>query len=516
MLAAPRSLYQRYGYRYPIPALLAGLPTGYLTGLLATAGTALYVDMSTGEFVRLFLASCLLLWTPEAVLDARLVLRRIGPIRSWLDGARGERETLEAWRAGADLPLALLRSRSFYAAALVGTVLWGVYATWQLDLPAHSVAIFFPASLLVYLYWLVLRFLYMELVLRPLLEDMGRSLPAHADLRPLRVSLRWRLLAALPALNLITGVAVGGFSADSSEGLGALGLALLGSAAVAVLVSSWMVGLLSTSITTPITQLRDAAQRVGGGDFSVRVPIASTDESGELARAFNEMVGGLEQRERLREAFGTFVDPDLTERILDEGTDLAGEELDASLLFMDIRGFTTYSEHAEAHEVVARLNDLYGEVVPVILRHGGQANKFIGDGLLAVFGAPNRLPDHADRAVGAGLEIAGLVRERYRGELRVGIGINSGRVVVGTIGGGGRLDFTVIGDPVNTAARVESATRQTGDDVLITETTRSLLRKGTSEWEERPSVPLKGKEQTVRLYAPVETAIVAPGAEPHE
>src|SRR5204862_4082553 len=132
-------------------------------------------------------------------------------------------------------------------------------------------------------------------------------------------------------------------------------------------------------------------------------------------------------------------------------------------------------ERAEAREVVARLNDLYGEVVPVILRHGGHANKFIGDGLLAVFGAPNRLTDHADRAVAAGIDIARLVRERYRGELRVGIGVNTGTVVVGTIGGGGRLDFTVIGDTVNTAARVESATRQTDDDLLITDTTRSAL-----------------------------------------
>src|SRR5206468_4426343 len=100
----------------------------------------------------------------------------------------------------------------------------------------------------------------------------------------------------------------------------------------------------------------------------------------------------------------------------------------------------SYSEHAEARDVVARLNDLYGQVVPVILEHGGHANKFIGDGLLAVFGAPERLTDHADRAVAAALEIARIVNARYSGKLRVGIGVNSGHVVVGTIGGGGRLD----------------------------------------------------------------------------
>jgi adenylate cyclase len=171
-------------------------------------------------------------------------------------------------------------------------------------------------------------------------------------------------------------------------------------------------------------------------------------------------------------------------------------------LFMDVRGFTTLSESAEARDVVSRLNQLYDRVVPVVLRQGGHANKFIGDGLLAVFGAPVRHPDHADRAVAAALEIAKQVNGGPEDGLRVVIGVNTGTVVVGTIGGGGRLDFTVIGDPVNTAARVESETRQTGDDLLITEETRCRLNAHEVEWEERPPIPLKGKEQEVRLYAP--------------
>ena len=149
-----------------------------------------------------------------------------------------------------------------------------------------------------------------------------------------------------------------------------------------------------------------------------------------------------------------------------------------------------------------QLNALYDVVVPVILRHGGHANKFIGDGLLAVFGAPERHPDHADRAVAAALEISREVNSGSGHDLRVGLGINSGRVVVGTIGGGGRLDFTVIGDAVNTAARVESATRQTGDDLLITGETRSRMRDQHGGWERRPPIPLKGKSREVALYAP--------------
>jgi class 3 adenylate cyclase len=259
---------------------------------------------------------------------------------------------------------------------------------------------------------------------------------------------------------------------------------------------------LADAVSAPIVDLRDATRRVGEGDLGVRVPVVCTDETGELTASFNAMVAGLGERERLHEAFGTFVDPALTDRVLAEGTDLRGEDLDVSVLFLDVRGFTTFAERADAREVVATLNELYEAVVPAIRRHGGHANKFIGDGLLAVFGAPVRHADHAARAVAAAREIALLVRDGAAGGLRVGVGVNSGRVVVGTIGGGGRRDFTVIGDPVNTAARVEAATRLTGDEVLITEATLRALGPGGEDFEERPAVPLKGKAEQVRIYAP--------------
>jgi adenylate cyclase len=502
MIDLLRSLYRRLGPRYPRLVLLGMLPMAYLTGLLAVAGTALYVDVSIWEFARLLIAAWLLIWTVDVIVEGRLIVRLTKPIISWLGGAQSESETSEAWNAAAGLPLAFLRQPLLYALVVPGLALWDVYAVTTLDLPAYSAAIFFPGSAIVYLYWVVVRFLAIELALRPVLEDIAASLPDRAEVAPLRVPLRLRLLASLPAVNLITGITVGGFSADQTADLGNFALALLGSAVAAILVSSWLIAFLSTSITSPITQLRDAARRVGSGDLTARVPVASTDETGELAQAFNEMVVGLRERERLHEAFGAFVDPDLAERVQREGTDLAGEEVEVSVVFMDIRGFTTYSEGVSAREAVAVLNGLYDRVVPIITRHGGHANKFIGDGLLAVFGAPAKLAQHADCAVDAALEIAGAVREAYRGELRVGLGVNSGAVMSGTIGGGGRLDFTVIGDVVNTAARVESATRETDDDVLITEATRSLLSGDAARWRERRSIPLKGKTEEIRLFAP--------------
>jgi class 3 adenylate cyclase len=267
-------------------------------------------------------------------------------------------------------------------------------------------------------------------------------------------------------------------------------------------VSLVLTMLLSRSIVTPIRTLREATERVSAGKLATRVAVISTDETGDLARSFNRMVSLLEERERLREAFGAFVDPDLAERVAREGVDVAGEEVELSVMFVDVRGFTSFAESARPHEVVARLNDLYEHVVPVILSHGGHANKFIGDGLLAVFGVPERYPDHADRAVAAALEIARLVGDRYGGDVRVGVGVNSGRAVAGTIGGGGRLDFTVIGDTVNTASRVETATRETGDDVLISDETRRRLKREFAGFEERPALALKGKTETIKLYAP--------------
>ena len=167
------------------------------------------------------------------------------------------------------------------------------------------------------------------------------------------------------------------------------------------------------------------------------------------------------------------------------------------ILFADIRDFTGFAERASAREVVAAINRLFERIVPTIHEHGGHVDKFVGDGLLAVFGAPRRQADHADQALAAAMEIERAVTD----ELPIGIGLSSGTVIAGNVGGAGRLEFSVIGDAVNVAARVEAATRTTGDTVLVSEHTRALL-SDPSMLEERPSVPLKGRSETVALFAP--------------
>jgi class 3 adenylate cyclase len=219
------------------------------------------------------------------------------------------------------------------------------------------------------------------------------------------------------------------------------------------------------------------------------------------------MVKAVGERERLREAFGTFVDPELTQRVLDEGTSIQGEQVEVSILFLDVCGFTAFSEDTEPHDVVAELNKLFEVAVPIILGHGGHIDKFIGDGFVAVFGAPERQPDHAKRAVKAACEISDELSSQDS-PLKIGVGVNTGTVIAGTVGGGGRLDFTVIGDAVNTASRVERETRKTGDVVLITEATRDQLDEAQS-WEERGSADLEGKREPVKVYAPTRVGATA-------
>lgn len=347
-----------------------------------------------------------------------------------------------------------------------------------------------------------LQYVLVEKALRPIAAlTLAGSLPTRRDYPGVRsrLVLAWVLTTGIPLAGIVV---LSAAALISGVDTGRILVAVLFLALTGLSVGLASVALAGATVSAPLRALRDALARVEDGDFSARVPVDDATEAGFLQAGFNRMTRGLSEREQLHEALGVYVDPSLAERVINEGLNLSGEEINLTVLFMDVRNFTSYAEDATPQQVVARLNDLYGHVVPVLLRHRGHANKFIGDGLLAVFGAPERVDDHAECAVAAALEIVALVESNYGEKLRVGVGINSGPVVAGTIGGGGRLDFTVIGDTVNTASRVESATKTTGDDVLITEATFRLLHEPDDYWSERPDVDLKGKQQQVRLYGP--------------
>jgi adenylate cyclase len=462
---------------------------------------ALYQRIPSGKFWLLVAISQALVSLDNA-LSIKLTKRLWRPVRAWERGARDEASTVEAWRAIATLPIEYTRRTLRRYPFVYGYLPFVAFTTWDLGLRWYSFFVLAVVGTVVLLYSQILRYFTMEVVARPVLEEVAKGLPPEFEIDAPSLALRWRLLAIGPAINVITGVVVAGIAAHGHGGLRSLGLSWLIAVGVSFTISFELVVLVVRSLASSLRDLQTATDRIAAGDYSARIPVVATDETGRLTQSFNAMVEGLDERERLREAFGAYVDPGLAERILREGADLAGEEIPVTVLFLDIRNFTAFAEQARPKEVVAFLNDFWELVVPLLLRHGGNANKFIGDGLLGVFGAPERLPDHAERAVAAAQEIARVVREHYGGRIGVGIGVNSGRVVAGTVGGGGRVEFTVIGDAVNTASRVEAVTRETGDDVLITEATRALLPGDRFAFDARPSVPLKGKLESVQLWAP--------------
>jgi adenylate cyclase len=328
-------------------------------------------------------------------------------------------------------------------------------------------------------------------------EDPGRvAVPGVAT----RAVLAWAFGTAAPVLGLVTvGIAtLAGAPASATQ----LKIVIVVLGTIAIVVGLLAVSLAARATADPVDNVRGALEHIQRGDFDARVPVYDGTQIGRLQLGFNRMAEGLGERERIRDTFGSYVDPAVAERILDEGVELSGEEVDVTIMFIDIRGFTAFAEATDARKVVAGVNALFQAVIPIIHEHHGRVDKFVGDGLLAVFGAPQRLDDHADQGIGAALAIQRAVDDGDAGDLQIGIGVNSGTVIAGNVGGAGRLEFSVIGDPVNVAARVQEATRETGDTLLLTEHTRALLTGEPVRLVERSHVELRGRSEPVVVYAP--------------
>ena len=492
-----RFLFRALGRVYLAAALIGTLLATHVIVFASIALLALWVDLSGPEFGRIAAVSQGLVLF-ESVVTFLWSWRRLKPARRWLGGSEQDREP--AWRALITLPRVHLR-RAQIIAAIVSVV----PITWYIDYELGGTLLGFLALLaaayVVLLYGIVWRILILELALRPAVEVASTGLTEKVAGEQGGVPLRFKLFACIPLSNVGTGLAVAGMSSDSKAGLQELGFDVALAVGFAFTASLGLTLLLAGSILAPLRALIGATRKVAEADTDQRVPVTSTDETGELTESFNEMVEAVAERAKLREAFGAFVDPNLTERVLREGTALEGEEVEVSVLFLDVEDFTQFAEDTPAREVVKALNELFETVVPCVHEHGGQVDKFVGDGLIAVFGAPEHQPDHARRAVDAARAIIEKLDEKG-GRLRVGVGVNTGPVIAGTVGGGGRVDFTVIGDTVNTAARVEESTRETGDDLLITEATYRAI-EGDGDWEQRSAVELEGKRERVCLYAPV-------------
>jgi len=506
--------YRRMGKNYFLLYVAFEYASAFIVCLATIGLFALYTDTSASEFwtIVAFAEACVFLGTTFLMLQAA---RRVRPIVAWMEGQGG---ALEAWRAAVESPRDLTLAAGWQPFIFVGLPA-SIFATVETDLPAYSAFIIFAGAAIAFAYSAILHFFSYEQFLRPIIEDIVDELPPSFPGSSVGVPLRWKLLGALPLINVITGVVVSGLSTNGDASLQDLGLDVVVAVLVAFTISLELTVLVTRSVLQPVDRLLEATDAVKKGDLDARVPITSGDEMGRLAGSFNEMMEGLSEREALRDAFGSYVDPDVAERVLEEGELIEGQEREVTVMILDVCDFTEFAQRSSARETVAFLNELFGIAVPCVVRHGGHANKFLGDGLLAVFGAPERHEDHADRAVAAAREVAGKIAERLGHEVRFGIGVNSGPVVLGTVGGGGRLEFAVIGDPVNVAARVEHLTRETGDVILVTEATRCLLserkvrgRTIADELEPRGEFALKGVSEPVPIYA-VSPALVKSSSE---
>jgi adenylate cyclase len=263
----------------------------------------------------------------------------------------------------------------------------------------------------------------------------------------------------------------------------------------------------SQGLSKNLEKLTDFAHRIAQGDFTVEAAkeITSNDEVGLLANAFDEMTEGLRERDKIKGMFTKFHGTAVTEQLMNDEDIRKGKQCDAVVFFSDIRGFTDFSNERSPEEVVAMLNSYFEVMVAIITKHGGVVDKFVGDAIMAIWGAPTGTPDDARNALSACLEMrTALVefndRRIANGEvpIKMGMGLHAGSVVAGTVGSNTRLEYTVIGDTVNTASRIESATKAHGVDLLISE---AVVKHIDDEFIVKSVglTKLKGKTDPLRL-----------------
>ena len=283
--------------------------------------------------------------------------------------------------------------------------------------------------------------------------------------------------------------------------------------AQAVYVTAFMIALgvggavaLATVLSRPIFRLVEATHAIGGGNLAVEVPVTTQDELGVLTASFNRMVRSLREKEMIKRAFTRYVAREVVEEVLKdpEHLMLTGARREATVVFCDIRGFTSLSERLTPEQVVSLLNEFYTTAIETTFKHDGTLDKFLGDAVMCVFGAPIAHPDHAARAVKTALDMRSALTElskrrtlRDLDPFEVGIGVALGEVVAGTVGTEERMEYTVIGDSVNVAARLQENAK--AGSILLSRRTYEAVHD-LVEAVSRGPMKVKGKEEEVEVY----------------
>ena len=266
---------------------------------------------------------------------------------------------------------------------------------------------------------------------------------------------------------------------------------------------------MTRGITLPLEALQQGMAAVENNDLEARVAVTSNDELGYLSERFNQMTAGLRQTDMLRNLLNLYVSPEVAQEALAHGAELGGTAVECSILFADIRDFTSISEQMEAKALLRMLNAYMTAMVEVIIAHGGIVNKFGGDSLLAIFGTPiNPAADHAAQAAKTAqemmtaLHIFNTIQHKSGGTaLVIGIGVATGTVIAGNVGGRERLEYTVIGDTVNLASRLQDKTKALDGNILLSaETHAQAVRVMGLEGVWETAVYIKGKQHPVKAF----------------
>lgn len=260
---------------------------------------------------------------------------------------------------------------------------------------------------------------------------------------------------------------------------------------------------LARSITNPLSNLANAVKRIEAGDYAEQVAVRSRDELGELADSVNSMASGLAEKEKVRDLLGKVVSHQIAEELLSNPVELGGEERTATILFSDIRGFTSYCEDLPPQQVLKELNKVLSCISDIVEAHNGVVDKFQGDAVMALFGAPVSSRDDAANAMAAGLEIIAAVGSA-ESPLSACVGINTGLVVAGNLGSANRLNYSVIGDAVNLAARLEGLTRLYNVANIVSAASKAAAPEFV--YRELDEVQVVGKSRPVSIYELVGTA----------
>jgi adenylate cyclase len=281
---------------------------------------------------------------------------------------------------------------------------------------------------------------------------------------------------------------------------------------LALSISFFLTFLFSQSLTSPIEKLLGLTKEIAKGNFEVTAKniVKSHDEVGELAIAFDDMTEGLKERDKMKNLFDKFHGTAITEELLKNEISLGGKRKEVTVFFSDIRGFTDFSEGHTPEEVVSMLNEYFEIMVHIINKNGGVVDKFIGDAIMAIWGVPHQTEADTVNAVKACLEMRIALKKlnesrqsRQLSTIKIGMGLHSGEAISGQIGSSERMEFTVIGDTINTASRVEGATKAFGVDLLLTQNVIDKMGPKMSKYfitSVAGDVKVQGKVEPIKLH----------------